>query len=68
MNAMLEKIGDHILIITAPHFVAGVCMNGEFVATRAAPILKYMVGWDFPKIEEYVAKKKWRWEIGTYPT
>jgi hypothetical protein len=62
---MMRNIGDHILIITAPHFVAGVCMNGDHVAVRAAPILKYMIGWDFPKIEEYVAKKGWEWCVGT---
>lgn len=56
---MIKDIGDSIIVITAPHFVAGVCMNAADVAVRAAPILKYMVGWDFPRIESYVAKKGW---------
>lgn len=58
---MIKDNGDTIIVITAPHFVAGVCMNHQDVAVRAAPILKYMVGWDFPRIESYVAKKGWTW-------
>ena len=54
---------EHVIVIEAPHFVAGVCMR-DFTAIRAAPILKYMIGWDFPKIEQYVARKGWKWELG----
>ncbi len=50
---------EHIIVIQAPHFVAGVCMWDD-VGVRAAPILKYMVGWGFPKIERYVARKGWK--------
>jgi hypothetical protein len=60
---MIGNPGDEIIVITAPHFVAGVCLQNDTVV-RAAPILKYMVGWHFTKIEEYVAKKHWKWEIG----
>ena len=60
---MIKGAGDQIIVVTAPHFVAGVCMHDD-IAVRAAPILKYMVGWDFPKIEQYVARKGWKWELG----
>lgn len=60
---MIEDIGDEIIIINAPHFMAGVCLL-HGVAVRTAPIIKYMIGWDFPKIEEYVARKGWKWELG----
>lgn len=60
---MIENIGDQIIIVTAPHFVAGVCLHDD-IALRSAPISKYMVGWDFPKIESYIAKKGWQWECG----
>lgn len=62
---MIRNVGDDIIIITAPHFVAGVCLDKHEVAVRAAPILKYMIGWSFPRIEEYVAKKGWKWTQGT---
>jgi len=60
---MIGKIGDEIVIVTAPHFMAGVCLRNDIVV-RAAPILKYMIGWNFPKIEEYVARKGWEWQLG----
>lgn len=50
-----------LLVITAPHFVAGICMEGD-VAVRSAPILKYMLGWDALRIKTYVAKKGWMLE------
>jgi hypothetical protein len=43
-----------ILQITAPHFCAGVV-----VGVRAAPIVRYMVGWTFPQIVQYCSKKRW---------
>jgi hypothetical protein len=60
---MIENSGDRIIIISAPHFVAGVCLDND-VAVRSAPILRYMIGWDFTKIESYVARKNWKWEVG----
>jgi hypothetical protein len=55
-------MSERVLVIAAPHFVAGVCLNAEDVAVRSAPILRYMVGWDLPRIAEYVARKGWTWQ------
>jgi hypothetical protein len=50
----LKKIGTSILVIDAPHFCAGI------VDGRAAPIIKYMVGWDIDRILEYCEHKGWK--------
>lgn len=48
--------------ITAPHFCAG----GEIVCgkcIKAAPIIKYMIGWTDKRIYEYCKSKKWKLAI-----
>jgi hypothetical protein len=48
--------------INASHFVAGVVLaRGR--AARAAPILRYMVGWTTKQVIEYCERKGWRWEL-----
>lgn len=50
--------GGTILVrIVAPHFVAGFETDGT--VRRAAPILRYMVGWNDDKVRDYVKKKGW---------
>lgn len=44
--------------ITAPHFVAGIVLSADIV-TAAAPIVRYMVGWDRGRVRSYVARKGW---------
>lgn len=44
--------------ITAPHFCAGIVLEGS--VTRAAPILAYMRGWGLNKVQAYCQKKGWR--------
>lgn len=48
-----------MIIISAPHFVAGLELNKENVCINAAPIIKYMIGWDAMRIIEYCKKKGW---------
>jgi hypothetical protein len=44
--------------ITAPHFCAGVvARDGRVVA--AAPIVRYMVGWDGRRVRDYCRRKGW---------
>lgn len=45
--------------IEAPHFVAGLITTHRRV-TEAAPITKYMVGWDITKVLKYCQTKEWR--------
>ena len=44
--------------IIAPHFVAGI-IPGE----RAAPILRYMMGWSEARIIAYCRTKGWAFQI-----
>ena len=48
--------------ITSPYFVAGVCLQSGIV-TRAAPIVKYMIGWPTHRVYAYANKKHWTTEI-----
>lgn len=43
--------------VCAPHFVAGFETDG--IVRRAAPIIKYMVGWPDDKARKYIASKNW---------
>jgi hypothetical protein len=46
--------------VVARHFVAGlVAVDGRVV--RAAPILRYMLGWDGARVATYVQAKGWEW-------
>lgn len=44
--------------VEAPHFVAGIVLSGTTV-TEAAPIVRYMVGWDARAVATYVRHKGW---------
>ena len=44
--------------ISAPHFVAGVVLENNTVV-RAAPILKYMMGWSWRQVRHYCICKHW---------
>ena len=45
------------LRILAPHFVAGIVL-GE----RAAPIVRFILGWNERRIRDYCARRRWRVE------
>lgn len=46
-----------LVIITAPHFVAGF-VPGE----RAAPIIRYMLHWSGRKVADYCRARGWTWQ------
>ena len=50
-----------IIHITAPYFSAGVLVRNS-VVYKAAPIVKYMVGWSVERVMEYCQKKGWKVE------
>lgn len=53
-------MGAPLLVrIETPHFVAGLEIEGGRVV-RAAPILKYMVGWPATRVREYAHRRAWR--------
>lgn len=43
--------------IVAPHFVAGLVTDGH--VRRAAPILRYMIGWPDDRVRRYCVAKGW---------
>lgn len=53
---------SHLIQITAPYFCAGLECSGRSVL-EAAPIIRYMIGWDVPKVLSYVDNKGWTWEV-----
>ena len=58
MDTLPQK--ETIIQIDAPHFCASIVAAGGKVKT-AAPILKYMVGWNGPEVANYCRFKKWTW-------
>jgi hypothetical protein len=48
--------------ITAPHFVAGLVLDRSDRVTEAAPIVRFMLGWDRDRVREFVRGRGWRIE------
>lgn len=48
-----------VFTIDAPHFNASGIVE-KITVIKAAPIIKYMVGWTYDKVERYCDKKGWR--------
>ena len=49
------------LQITAPHFCAGIVLDAAHGGcVKAAPILKYMIGWHYGEIKQYCYVKGWQ--------
>jgi hypothetical protein len=54
-------VSEVCLRVEGPHFVAGVvAVDGKIV--RAAPILRYMIGWDGKRFRNYHAEQGWTWQ------
>jgi hypothetical protein len=50
-----------LIRVVAKHFVAGFETDGT--VRRAAPILKYLVGWSDDRARKYIASKGWKASI-----
>ena len=48
------------VLIDAPHFCAALVAHNGLVV-KAAPIIKYMVGWDASRVRDYCRSKGWSW-------
>jgi hypothetical protein len=55
---------ESLLTIDAPHFYCGVLRNNDRVI-RAAPIVRYLLGWNADRLKRYCAKRGWRIETAT---
>lgn len=50
--------------ITAPHFVAGIELRGwNHDVVRAAPIVRYMFGWESREVLALCERKHWQVEV-----
>lgn len=49
-----------LIRIVAPHFVAGVIARGG-VIVEAAPIVRYMLGWDGRRFAAYCRRQQWEY-------
>lgn len=56
-------MSSDLIAIDAPHFYAGIVSEDGMTVTEAAPIVRYMTGWNLDKVVEYVEKKGWKLEV-----
>jgi hypothetical protein len=49
---------DRLISIVGPNFAAGLITN-RGVVVRAAPILRYMIGWRIDHVLEYARSRGW---------
>jgi hypothetical protein len=53
-----------MIIINAPHFCASVIIDGVTLrVNKAAPVLRYMMGWDRVRVLAYADRRGWRCEM-----
>lgn len=50
----------NLVIVVAPHFVAGLLVGDDDRVLQTAPILAYMRGWEGDRVRAYVKGKGWR--------
>lgn len=43
-----------------PDFCAGVVLDGRGIVVRAAPIIRYMIGWTEARVVRYARQRGWR--------
>jgi len=51
---------ERLIRIESKYFVAGVIFNENYICIKAAPIIKYMVGWEATKFINYCKSKGWK--------
>ena len=49
-----------LIRIESSYFVAGIVIDQNGQVVKAAPIVKYMVGWNTEKVETYCKKRGWK--------
>ncbi len=60
-QANAPAVTEQLLSIDAPHFYCGLVLSNDRVV-RAAPIVRYMVGWPRRRVEGYCRARNWRIE------
>jgi hypothetical protein len=54
-----RRIAVALIQIDSGYFCAGVVVEPRGIVIKAAPILKYMVGWNSKRVHEYCRVKNW---------
>jgi hypothetical protein len=57
---MHHRLYTMLVQITSKYFCAGLEIDDKNTCILAPPIVKYMVGWNKLKIENYCKTKKWK--------
>lgn len=52
-----------LIRISSNYFVAGIDVGKLGRIMKAAPILKYMIGWTVPEVQAYCKHKRWKLEM-----
>ena len=52
---------ETLITIDAPHFNAGIVAR-DGIVIEAAPIVRYMIGWDGKRVVDYCRAHGWTWE------
>lgn len=55
----------YLIQISGRGFMAGLVFEKQgkqWVCVRAAPIVRYFLGWDAHKVKDYIDKKRWGYE------
>lgn len=53
---------ETLVQITTPYFCAGVVAR-DGIVREAAPIVRYMKGWDGIRVADYCRSKGWSWVV-----
>jgi hypothetical protein len=51
---------ENLIQIHSKYFTAGIVLEGDTVV-RAAPIIKWMIGWPRQRVIDYSFMKGWNW-------
>ena len=51
-----------LLRLTLSSAIAGVELAGGRVV-RAAPVIRYMLGWSVRRVQDYCQRRGWRWQL-----
>jgi hypothetical protein len=65
-NCQTGTAPEVLMRVIAPHFVAGVVVRGAAIV-EAAPIVRYMIGWNGRRFARYCGERRWRFEVVDEP-
>lgn len=55
--------GSYLISIEGPNFSAGLVFSRGNIVIKAAPIIKWMLGWSHGKVVTYCDNRRWKYEV-----